>query len=368
MRVSISKDALLGAIQQVQSVVEKKNTVQILSNVLLTAKDQKISISATDLEVGMKVIVDAQVEKEGRVTISAKHFQDIIRELQTGQLTISKKENDWVEIVSGKSRFNIVSLSADEFPSLPNFEEKTYFEANAKAFLEMIRKTSFAVSTDATRYHLNGVYFERLENNLMRMTATDGHRLSYIDHEVFLQTPEIKRGIIIPKKGLSELEKLLSLAKDQIKLSIDRGYIYSTTGNIYLFVRLIEGEYPDYKQVIPKSAEKMASMNREVLMSALRRVSLLAHEKSKGVKLSLKANTLEISSSNPDMGEAVEEIEIQYGGEALEIGYNAKYLLECLPVIESDEIEFRFKDRLSPGTFQGSTQKNHTYILMPMRI
>lgn len=368
MKVSISKDALLGAIQQIQSVVEKKNTVQILSNILLTAKGSGLSLSATDLEVGMKIGVDATVEREGKVTISAKHFQDIIRELQSGPLTISKKDNDWVEIISGKSRFNIVSLSADEFPTLPSFEEKTYFDANSKTLLEMIRKTGFAVSTDATRYHLNGVYFEKLENNLMRMTATDGHRLSFVDNEVFLQNPDFKRGIIIPKKGLSELEKLLDIAQDQIRISFDRGYIFANAGNTYLFVRLIEGEYPDYKQVIPKSTEKLARIPRESLMSALRRVSLLAHEKSKGVKLSLKANVLEISSSNPDMGEAVEEIEVDYGGEALEIGYNAKYLLECLPVVESETLEFRFKDRLSPGMFQGAEQKNHTYILMPMRI
>ena len=167
---------------------------------------------------------------------------------------------------------------------------------------------------------------------------------------------------------MAELKKLLEYGEDQVRLAFDKGYFFAHVGKLYLFVRLIEGEYPDYKQVIPKSADNVAKIDRENFISALRRVSLLAHEKSRSVKFNLTPNTLEITSSNPDMGEAREEMEIEYPGEPVEISFNAKYLLDCLPVVHSETLEFRFKDRLSPGIFQGSDSKNHTYIVMPMRI
>lgn len=371
MKLSIQREALFDALQSIQPVVEKKSTVQILANILCTVKDKEISLSATDLEVGIKITLPADVETEGKITLSAKHFCEIVRELPNKPLKVSKKSNDWVEIVSEKSRFNIVSLAADDYPSLPSFEEREYFLARADVLADMIDKTGFATSTDATRYHLNGVFFEKLENNLMRMTATDGHRLSFVDQEVLMKTPDFKRGIIIPKKGLSEIRKLLEsdgTGENTVSLSFDRGYLFAKRGPVHLFVRLIEGEYPDYKPVIPTNTDKTAKVDREALIHALRRVSLLAHEKSRGVKLALQNGLLIITSSNPDMGEAREELDVDYAGEALEIGFNAKYLLDCLPVIQSQGIELRFKDRLSPGILQGSDQRNHTYVIMPMRI
>ena len=370
MKLSIQRKELFEALQMIQPVVEKKSTVQILANILCTVKDNQLSLSATDLEVGMKISIPVQVEAEGKITLSAKHFFDIVRELPDKPMRLSRKNNEWVEIISEKSRFNIVSLSADDYPALPSFEDREYFSARADVLADMIDKTAFATSTDATRYHLNGVFFEKLDT-MMRMTATDGHRLSFVDNEVFKKTPDIKRGIIIPKKGLAEVRKLLDLEDKEdntIHLSVDRGYLFAKRGDVQLFVRLIEGEYPDYKPVIPSNTDKMVKVNREQLISALRRVSLLAHEKSRGVKLGVQAGLLIITSSNPDMGEAREEIDVEYSGEALDIGFNAKYLLDCLPVIRSENIELRFKDRLSPGILQGADQRNHTYVIMPMRI
>jgi DNA polymerase-3 subunit beta len=341
---------------------------------LCVAEKGKLSLSATDLEVGIKVSLPAKIEQEGKITLSAKNFFDIVKELPSQPFQLSTKSNDWVEILSGKSKFSIVSLSAEDYPSLPSFEERTYFEANTEKLSDMIDRTAFAVSTDATRYNLNGVYFEPIENQLMRMTATDGHRLSFIDQEVFLKMPELKRGMIIPKKGLSELKKFLDDSPASLQLAFDRGYLFAkTTTKVTqeensLFIRLIESEYPDYKQVIPKVSDKSAKIARDPFIAALRRVSLLAHEKSRGVKFIFSPNMLTISSSNPDMGEAREEIDVEYQGETVDIGFNAKYLLDCLPVIDSDQIEFRFKDRLNPGIVHGLDQKNHTYIVMPMRI
>jgi DNA polymerase III subunit beta len=368
MNFTIQRAPLLDALQKVQSVVEKRNTVQILGNILCAVKDGQLSLCATDLEVGVKVNVPVEAKQEGKITLSAKHFLDIVKELPEKELRLSRKDNNWVEIVCGKSRFNIVSLAADEYPALPSFEEKTYLEAKTEALIDMIDRTQFAVSTDATRYHLNGVYFEQLESNLMRMTATDGHRLSFVDHEVFLNPPELKRGIIIPKKGLTELRKLLAEGGQSVGLSFERGYVFARLNSSYLFIRLIDGEYPDYRLVIPKSTDRVVKIEREGFNSALKRVSLLAHEKSRGVKLSLEDSQLTISSSNPDMGEAREELDVSYKGEPLDIGFNSKYLLECLSVVESEGLEFHLKDRLSPGVLRAADQKNHTYVIMPMRI
>lgn len=367
MKFTIERDALFEAVQNLQSVVEKKSTVQILSNILCVAKDSVLSLFATDLEVGIKVNLPAKIEEEGKITLSASHFLNIVRELPSKPVHITRKSNDWVEITSAKSRFNIVSLSADEYPSFPTFEDRTYSEARVDSLNEMIDKTSFAVSTDATRYHMNGVFFEPLENGVMRMTATDGHRLSFLDKEVFLKSPEIKRGMIIPRKGLSELCKLLDKAESTIQVSFDRGYFFAFNGQTQVFVRLIEGEYPDYRQVIPKSVDRLAQADRDTFLHALKRVSLLAHEKSRGIRLNFHPGMLVITSSNPDMGEAREELDIDYSGEAVEIGFNAKYLTDCLEVVSSKEVEFHFKDRLSPGIIRGKDQKNHTYVIMPMR-
>ncbi|OFZ72208.1 MAG: DNA polymerase III subunit beta [Bdellovibrionales bacterium RIFOXYD1_FULL_44_7] len=368
MKFSIERDLLFEALQKTQSVVEKRNTVQILANILCTVKDQYLSLSATDLEVGIKVNVPVEAQQEGRITLSAKHFFDIVKELPSKKLDVTRKDNNWVEIVCGKARFNVVSLSAEEYPALPIFEEKKYIDAKIDDLKDMIDRTAFAVSTDSTRYLLNGVFFECLEKNISRMTATDGHRLSFVDHEVFITIPDLKRGIIIPKKGLNELRKLIEQGSSSVGLSFERGYIFVKLDDTHLFIRLIEGEYPDYRQVIPKSTDRVVVMNSDLFTSALKRISLLANEKSRGVKLTLQGATLTISSSNPDLGEAREEIDTEYNGDPIDIGFNSKYLLDCMSIIKSEKIELHLKDRLSPGILKETGQLHHTYVIMPMRI
>lgn len=368
MKFSIQRDSLLEALQKTQSVVEKRNTVQILSNILCTVKGNQLSLSATDLEVGIRVTCPVQTQQEGQLTLSAKHFLDIVKELPSKELHVSRKDNNWVEIVCGKTRFNVVSMAAEDYPALPAFEEKSYFEAKSDALAEMIDRTIFAVSMDATRYHLNGVFFEHLENNLMRMTATDGHRLSFSDSEVFLKMPEIKRGIIIPKKGLTEFRKLLDKKDSTVGLAFERGYLFAFFNDTHLFIRLIEGEYPDYRQVIPKGSDKVVTMDREMFCSALKRVSLLAHEKSRGIKLAIQDNVMTVSSSNPDMGDAREELDVEFKSDPIEVGFNARYLLDCLAVVNTEKLQIVLKDRLSPGILRGQGQDSHTYVIMPMRI
>ncbi len=367
MKFSIERDVLYNALQKIQSVIEKRHTMEILGNVLFeTQGSDVLSITGTDLEIGVQVHGKAQFQTPGRMTLSIKHILDITKELPQQMMYFHQKPNHWVEITCAKARFNVVGLSADQYPAIPDFNQKPYQNANAERLAQMIDSTVFAVSTDPTRYHLNGTYLEATENGI-RMTATDGHRLSFVDDEVFSKAIELKRGIVIPRKGLAELRKLLQGTKS-VGIAFEKGYLYAQSESTFLFVRLIEADYPDYRQVIPTGLDKAVKIKREDLQGALKRVSLMAHEKSKGVKITIQEGILAVSSSNPEMGEARDEIAIPYSGETFEIGFNAKYILDCLEVMTDTNIELKFKDKSKPGMLQGFDHRNHTYVIMPMRI
>lgn len=369
MKFSITRDPLFNAIQKVQSVVEKKNTIEILGNLLCTLKGQEISICATDLAIGIKITLPVQGFQDGRVTLSAKHLFDIVKELPNKEIHFIKKENNWAEMTCGKARFNIVGLNADEYPTLPDFEQKTYFDARTDSLIDMIDRTEFAVSPDTTRFNLAGIFFESLENNIMRMVATDGHRLSTVDQEVFLSRPsEIKRGIVIPKKGLSELRALLSTDEPTVGLGFERGYLFVRLKSSFLFLRLIDSEYPDYRLIMPKSTNLTIRMVRTDFLSAIRRVNPLTNEKTKSIKLLFQTDLLTINSSNSDLGEAREELSVEYSGEPLDIGFNSKFLLEALAVMKSENIELHMKDSTSPVILVGTDERHHTYVIMPMRV
>lgn len=367
MKFSIQRDVLLAGLQAVSSIIEKKNTNELLTYVHLEAKDNKVILSGTDLEVGLQTYLDALISESGKATVSIKNLLEITKELPNKEIYFNLKSNLWMEINCQKAKFNIMTKPAEGYPTFPNFLEKDYNYANSDKLNNMIEKTEFAVSSDVTRYHMNGVYLEPLSESLIRMTATDGHRLSYIDDEIFTKPIELKRGVVIPKKGLSEIKKVLNHTKN-IGAVFEKGLLFIKSQDTYLYIRLIEADYPDYRQVIPKSLDKMALLNSEELKSSFKRVSLLANEKSKAVKLTLQDGSLFISTSNPEIGEAKDEIAVDYHGEVFEIGFNSKYVLDCLEVIKSEKIEFHFKDKTKPGLLQGTDSKNHHYIVMPMRI
>ncbi len=368
MNFTIHRTPLWEALQKVQAVVERKNTVPILGNILCVVENNILFLSATDLEIGIQVTLPVEMSTNGKVTLSSKHFVEIVKELPDKPLQINKKDNNWVEILCGKAKFNIVSMPAEDYPALPEFSEKVYIDARAESLLDMIHRTQYAVSTDSSRYHLNGVFFEQLENGLSRMTATDGYRLSFVDNEVFLAPPDLKRGVIIPKKGLAEIYRLLSLGGSTVGLSFERGNIFVKHNDSYLFIRLIEGEYPDCRVFLSHTMDKVIRMDRETITSAIKRVSLLANEKSRSIKFSVQPNVLVITSNNPEMGEAREEIDIEYTGDPIETGFNSKYFLDCLMVQKSEKMELQLKDRLNPGIIKGLNEQNHTYVLMPMRV
>lgn len=371
MKITLSnKKELLECLAKVNSVVEKRNTLQILSNVLLHAKGDSLTIKATDLEVSIEAVIPVQTLVEGKATVSAKNFFDIVKELPEKEISIHSKENHWIGIQCGKSNFNILGLAPEDFPALPNNSTKNTAKANAVVFSKMIDHTLYAVSNDETRYQLNGVYLESKDGKKHRMVAIDGHRLAMYEDVLFESHDGFAaKGMIIPKKGIQEIRKLMDSDTKFIDLAMEGNHLIARTPKTYLSVRLLEGQYPDYNQVIPKANSRTVEIDKTFFLDSLKRVSLLANEKSKGIKLSLTKGKLEISSNNPDIGEATEMVECSYAGENLDIGFNAKYLIDCLMALsESSQISIDLNDKMSPGVVKIPGNNQYLGVLMPMRL
>ncbi|HEX9051840.1 MAG TPA: DNA polymerase III subunit beta [Anaeromyxobacter sp.] len=377
MELKIATTELSKALGRSQGIVEKKSTMPILSHVLLEAKKGQLVVSATDLDLAVSSEHEkgCEVLKEGSVAVSARHLYEIVRALPEQQVTLKKAHNNYLEVRSGPSEFRIVGLPAEDFPALPRFEKVPFADVDPAALLDMIERTFFAVSTDETRYNLNGVYFEPSADAL-RLVATDGHRLSLVERQMGA-TFGLKKGVILPKKGLQELRKLLSEAAEatgEEKLETKLGFVENSAivrrPGVVLSMRLIEGLFPDYRQVIPKQGEKVVKLGRERLAETLRRVSLLSTDKAHAVKLELGKGTLKVLSQNPDLGEAKEEVPVEYAGEALKIGFNARYLLDVLAVLKSKDVSLELADDLSPGVVRGAEEVDagFTSVVMPMRI
>ncbi len=364
-----NKKDLLDSLNKVHSVVEKKNTLQILSNVFLSAQNDNLTVKATDLEVSIETTLPVQVIEAGRATVSAKSFLDIVKVLPEKEIHVHSKDNHWVGINCGKSAFNIMGLSPEDFPSLPSYSGKTTYKAKTEALQKMIDHTLFAVSVDESRYYMNGVFLESIDDKKYIMVATDGHRLAYFEDTPF-EGPGIplQKGVIVPRKGIQEIRKVIEGAGPTVDFHLEGNHILVKTNNTFLSVRLIDGQFPDYKQVIPKNSTRSVEIDRAAFFDSLNRVSLLANEKSRGVKLYLSSGKLEISSSNPDMGEATEQLETSYKGENLEIGFNAKYLQETLAVTQAASVSFELNDRMSPGVIRVPGSQQYLSVLMPMRL
>jgi DNA polymerase-3 subunit beta len=375
MELKIGVPELAKALGRSQGIVEKKSTMPILSHVLLEArKGGQLIVSATDLDLAVSSEHTCEVVKEGALAVSARHLYEIVRSLPEQEVTLRKASNNYLEVRSGPSEFKIVGLPAEDFPALPKFDRVPFADVDPKALLELIERTFFAVSTDETRYNLNGVYFEPGAGTL-KLVATDGHRLSLAEKPL----PEafgLKKGVILPKKGLTELKKLLVEAAEaaeetpEAKLGfLDNSAIFRRPG-VVLVMRLIEGLFPDYKQVIPKAGEKVVKIGRGRFAETLRRISLLSSDKAHAVKLELGKGVLTVLSQNPDLGEAKEQVPVEYDGEPLKIGFNARYLTEVLGVLKSGDVQFELADDLSPGVLRGADEADagFTAVVMPMRI
>ena len=371
MELSVRREDLVRGLYLVQGVVERRNTLPILANVLLESTEGGLGLTATDLEVGVRNTVPGQVKKRGAVTVGARKLYEIAREAAAEEMVLKSSQSGWVEVLAGRSKFKIVSLDPKDFPQLPlgaDVPEGVRVRIAAGTLREMIDRTLFAVSTDETRFNLSGVFMTTGESGALRMVATDGHRLAMVDRQV--TEAKLERGVIMPRKGLVEARKLLDeMGEGELTLAVSPKDVRINTPGVSFFMRLVEGEFPDYRQVIPGAPGAQARANRDDLLAALRRISLLASERSRGVKFHLERGRLDLSASNPDQGEASEDIEVSYGGEALTVGFNARYLIDVLTVhAEGDVIEISLTDEVGPGVVRGSQDPDFTYVVMPMRL
>lgn len=368
MEFRIAADELKKALYRAQGIVERKATMPILANVLVNATALGVQITAFDMDIGIISEHPAEVTKPGAMTLSAKYVFDIVQNLPQAHLTLRKLPNNYVEIISGTAHFKIVGMSPEEYPKLPKEENAPLAPVDGKTLLEMIKKTSFAISTDETRYILNGVFFEPREGGKLRMVATDGHRLALIERDMPGDF-KLKAGVIIPRKGLFELKRLLDEAPDaQCQLGFAENSALFKKPGLTMVMRLIDGHFPEYQRVIPKDGEKAVLVNKSRFLDSLKRIALLSADKTNAVKISLEKNQLRINSQNPDLGEAQEDLEIEYGGAPITIGFNARYLMDVLSAVEAEEVSFELGDEHSPGVIHLPKDRSYTAVVMPMRV
>lgn len=373
MEFKIEKEQFLKSLQKIQGIVEKRTSMPILSNVLLEATETSLLVTATDLEVGMKSCYPAEVVTTGKITVSAKKLFEIVKELPNKTISFSAKDNDWVEIRCGKVQFNIVGLSSDEFPYFPDINEENLFEIESPLLRGMIERTAYAICTDETKYNLNGI-FTKVEvqhdgSNCLKMVSTDGHRLSIASGNLTgTAGPELLKGVILPKKGVYELKKITDDEGGTLLFGFMDNSAVIKRGDTYLVMRLIDGEFPDYNRVIPIANTQIVTVDKENFSHSVRRMAILSSEKFKGIMLEITAGSIKISSSNPELGDAMEEFDVSYSGDPISVRFNARYLLDVLSIAETERVEMKFRDELSPSIIVPENSESFLAVIMPMRL
>ncbi|NWG04022.1 MAG: DNA polymerase III subunit beta [Syntrophaceae bacterium] len=376
MNFEIERRELLRGLGLVQSVAGRKTTLPILSHILLEWDQNSLYLTATDLETGIREELKATVREKGKASVSAKKLYEIVRELPDVLIHFQKKENQWINLQCERSVFNLAGLDPEEFPSLPPCKVENFSTVSTHLIREMIEKTVFAASNEESRYHLNGVLLTQSKQggkDILRMVATDGHRLCLMDQEN-QPIQGIEKGLIIPKKGVLEIKKIIGDHDDEEEMGIyfDSTHGFFKLGKSLTVIRLIDGEFPEYEQVIPEGNDKKLMIGREKMYSSLKRISTMASERVEGVKLSLKKNSIEMSSYHQDYGDAQEELEAVYEGPPLQVGFNARYLMEALNAMNTEEVLMELRDEGSPGVLKPTSTApkafNQLCIIMPMRL
>lgn len=368
MKISTSKENLIKGIQVVQNVVSGKTTLPILSHILIEGKKNKIRLTATDLEIGMSIEIDGEVVEEGAITIPARKFGEIIKELPSlGLINISLKKGQSVQIESGKSYFRIMGLPKEDFPQLPEFSTSgkniDIAKIPQKVLKRMIGLTSFAMSHDDTRYVLNGILFS-FKDKTLKLAATDGRRLALIE-EKMEGMGGIKKDVILPMKTIQELGRNL-LDDGEVNFYFKENQLQINLGNTTITSRLIEGEYPNYEQVIPKKIKEEIIINTQDFLQSTRRASILTSQDSQSIKLNFTKDRAIITKNAPELGEVREEIEVNYKGGEFVIGFNPLFLIDVLKSVDEAEIKFGFTDSDKPAMIKCGN--NYTYIVLPMQV
>ncbi|HVB59043.1 MAG TPA: DNA polymerase III subunit beta [Candidatus Acidoferrales bacterium] len=370
MEFSVKKFDLLDELSLTQGVVERKTTIPILSNLLFEAKGNRLTITATDLELSIRTSCDAKVKKEGEGTIPAKKLLELVRLLPDGEIRFKLLENHWMQITCDRKTYKLVGMSKDNFPALPSFPH-ALLKIPAKLLADVIAKTIFAISLEESRYTLNGALLV-LKTNSLAMIATDGHRLAMVETDHKFEGFSSETRVLVPKKAMTEVQRLAAQASDGdvVEFAQDESHLFFQFGGRLLTSRKLTGQFPNYEAVLPRDANKTVVINRGELQDALRRVSQLADQRSHAVKFILANEGLEISASSPEYGEAKEAIEKEFNGEPITIGFNAQYLLDFLSAAADGDISFELKDEQSAGQLRplGDESTRYRYVVMPMRI
>jgi DNA polymerase III subunit beta len=372
MKVTVERAELLKSLGHVHRVVERRNTIPILANVLIKADKANLSLKATDLDLEVTDSIAAEVSPGGATTVPAHMFYEIVRKLPEGaQIVIEGSgERAILSIRAGRSRFTLQTLPESDFPDLAAGEMTHSFKLAAADLKRLIDKTQFAISTEETRYYLNGIYLHTAgsaKNTMLRAVATDGHRLAQVE----LPLPEGAAGmpgIIVPRKTVGEVQRLIETGEGEVSIELSAGKIRFTIGDVVLTSKLIDGTFPDYARVIPANNDKLLTVDKRDFEAAVDRVSTVSSERGRAVKLSITGGRLVLSVTNPDSGSATEEVEVEYASDPLDIGFNSRYLLDIAAQIEGEVAVLKLADPGSPTLIQDKDSKGALYVLMPMRV
>jgi len=368
MKRRIEKEEIQKVLQSIQGIVDKKTTMPVLSHFLLKV-DKSAYIHATDLDIALKRPVSVEIQKKGSLCIPARKLMEIAREVEDA-LLLESQENNWLKITSGKSTFKLMGLPEEEYPTLPEVSKTQEFSIDAHMLVDMIEKTVYATGESDTRYTLNGLlmHFTPKKKAIeLNIVGTDGHRLSVITRQIKGKLSEEKR-LILPKKAASELRRILEASSEEISICLNKNHIFFLLDEIVFTSRLIEGTYPSYEQVIPQDNEKKAVIDKVAFLKALRRTSIMSRERTNAIRLDIEEGRITLSSINPDLGEAREEMAGQYKGEQISIGCNARYLIDAVQAMEGESIRMELQEPLSPILIVETEETGYRCVIMPMRI
>ncbi len=372
MEFNIKREVLLEGIQKTLSIVERRTTMPILNNVLIRAVNKNIGIIATNREIGLIAYYDADVAGEGEITLSARKLYEMIREIQGDSIHFKMNEANWVSISCGKVSYRIPGIAADDYPKVESDEKITFFKIRNSIMTEMIVKTFFAMSQEEMRINLNGVFLETEKGETghkVRMVATDGHRLSLVSMDIAEQGfMEMEKGIIIPRRGVSEIRKLVEDGDEEVEIGVEKGMLVMKKNHTVLKISLIDADYPDYKRVIAMEPGTAVEVDRDLFLHALRRMGVMVSDKFNGVKIKLAEDRMLLNSTNPDVGEANDEVDIARQDKEMEVAYNVKYLIDAVEVMDEEKVIFEMREGLRPGTLRPVVKDNYLCIVMPLKI
>ena len=366
MKFTVSREVLLQPLSQVVGVVERRQTLPVLANFMLAARDDRLTVTGTDMEVELISSVAAEVSQEGEITVPARKLLDIIKALPDGARIVFNVSDEKATLSAGRSRYTLSTLPASEFPATDQVESLETIDVGEAILKKMMDKTSFAMANQDVRYYLNGLLFD-FNDQQLRAIATDGHRLAICDLESSVEI-DGDRQLIVPRKGVLELSRMLSGDEDIVTLAIGRNHVRLVKGNTKFTSKLIDGRFPDYKAVVPVGADKQMLVDKAIFIQALQRASILSNEKYKGVRLEASGSTIKIIAHNPQHEEAVEEIEAELNFDRLAVGFNVTYLLDALMAIDTDQVSLELKDANSSCLVSAPDSNINRHVVMPLKL